>query len=35
MFTGVNLCGVTQLQATVDWLSANDTQLTVSTTLPP
>ncbi len=35
MFTGFNLCGVTQLQATVDWLSANDTQLTVSTTLPP
>ena len=34
MFTGVNLCGVTQLQETVEWLSANDTTLTVSTTLP-
>ena len=33
-FIGANLCGVTQLQETVDWLSANDTQLTVSTTLP-
>ena len=31
---GLDLCGVTQLQETVDWLSANDTQLTVSTTLP-
>jgi Flp pilus assembly protein TadG len=31
---GANLCGVTQLQESVDWLSANDTQLTVSTTLP-
>ena len=32
---GANLCGVTQLQESVEWLSANDTQLTVSTTLPP
>lgn len=34
LYIGTNLCGVTQLQETVDWLSANDTQLTVSTTLP-
>jgi hypothetical protein len=34
-FIGAQMCGVTQLQETVDWLSANDTQLTVSTTLPP
>ena len=33
-FIGATLCGVTQLQETVNWLSANDTQLTVSTTLP-
>ncbi|MGO9114551.1 MAG: TadE/TadG family type IV pilus assembly protein [Thermoguttaceae bacterium] len=33
-FIGTNLCGVTQLQESVNWLSANDTQLTVSTTLP-
>ncbi len=33
-FFGSNLCGVTQLQETVEWLSANDTTLTVSTTLP-
>ena len=33
-FIGTNLCGVTQLQETVEWLSANDTTLTVSTTLP-
>jgi Flp pilus assembly protein TadG len=31
---GANLCGITQLQESVNWLSANDTQLTVSTTLP-
>jgi Flp pilus assembly protein TadG len=31
---GANVCGITQLQETVNWLSANDTQLTVSTTLP-
>lgn len=31
---GANLCGVTQLQETVEWLSANDSQLTVNTTLP-
>ncbi len=34
-FIGASMCGVTQLQESVDWLSANDTQLTVSTTLPP
>ena len=34
-FIGANLCGITQLQESVEWLSANDTQLTVSTTLPP
>ena len=34
MFAGLNLTGVTQLQATVDWLSANDSQVTISTTLP-
>ncbi len=28
------LCGITQLKETVNWLSANDTQLTVNTTLP-
>ena len=33
-FIGANLCGVTQLQESVEWLSANDTELTVSTTLP-
>jgi Flp pilus assembly protein TadG len=31
---GTSLTGVTQLQESVTWLSANDTQLTVSTTLP-
>jgi Flp pilus assembly protein TadG len=31
---GASLTGVTQLQEAVDWLSANDTQVTVSTTLP-
>jgi len=31
---GASFAGVTQLQETVEWLSANDTQLTVSTTLP-
>ena len=31
---GTSLSGVTQLQESVNWLSANDTQLTVSTTLP-
>ena len=31
---GTSLSGVTQLQESVSWLSANDTQLTVSTTLP-
>jgi hypothetical protein len=31
---GANLCGVTQLQESVEWLSANDTKVTVSTTLP-
>ena len=31
---GANLCGITQLQETVNWLSANDTQVTVNTTLP-
>jgi Flp pilus assembly protein TadG len=31
---GANLCGITQLTESVNWLSANDTQLTVSTTLP-
>jgi Flp pilus assembly protein TadG len=34
MFLGTSLSGVTQLQESVQWLSANDTQLTVSTTLP-
>jgi len=31
---GTSLTGITQLQESVDWLSANDTQVTVSTTLP-
>jgi len=31
---GTSLSGITQLQESVEWLSANDTQLTVSTTLP-
>jgi len=31
---GTSLSGVTQLQESVEWLSANDTELTVSTTLP-
>ncbi len=34
-FIGASMCGVTQLQESVNWLSANDTQLTVNTTLPP
>ena len=34
LFAGLNLTGVTQLQSTVNWLSANDSQVTVSTTLP-
>ena len=33
-FYGSKLCGVTSLQESVDWLSANDAQVTVSTTLP-
>jgi len=31
---GTSLSGVTQLQEAVDWYSANDTQVTVDTTLP-
>ena len=31
---GTSLCGVTQLQESVNWLSANDTQVTVSNILP-
>jgi Flp pilus assembly protein TadG len=33
-FFGANLVGVTQLQESVTWYSANDAQVTVSTTLP-
>ncbi len=33
-FIGVSTFGITQLQESVDWLSANDTQITVSTTIP-
>ena len=31
---GASTFGITQVQETVNWLSANDTQLTVSNTLP-
>jgi Flp pilus assembly protein TadG len=34
LFFSTSLSGVTQLQATVQWLSANDTKVTVNTTLP-
>jgi Flp pilus assembly protein TadG len=34
LFFPTRISGVTQLQATVEWLSANDTQVTVNTTLP-
>jgi hypothetical protein len=34
MLIGTSLSGVTQLQESVEWLSANDAELTVSTTLP-
>jgi Flp pilus assembly protein TadG len=33
-FIGASTFGITQLQETVEWLSANDTQFTVSSTLP-
>ena len=29
-----SLTGINQLSATVEWLSANDTKVTVNTTLP-
>jgi Flp pilus assembly protein TadG len=31
---GATFCGITQLQASANWLSANDTQVTVGSTLP-
>jgi len=32
--SGLSITGITRLQATVYWMSNNDTQVTVSTTLP-
>jgi Flp pilus assembly protein TadG len=34
LFIPTSISGVTQLQETVEWLSANDAQVTVNTTLP-
>ena len=34
LFIGASTFGIKQLQETVNWLSANDTQFTVSSTLP-